>query len=174
MTRRAIVILPEFSDSGQAAEIERLRQAHDPLAGVIPAHITLVFPFESELTVDALESHMRAATKGIRRFPMELREVTGQEGEYLFLNVKRGNDALVALHDRLYTGPLAEHLSPAHTFVPHMTVGRLADAAAFGEALAEARRTTGTKTFTAEARAITLYRPGEEGERAVERVVALG
>jgi 2'-5' RNA ligase len=172
MVLRAIVIFPAFVGDGQAAEIERLRQAYDPLAEVIPAHITLAFPFESELEAGELEAHMRAAARGIGRFVVELREITGQEGEYLFLNVKRGNDAIIALHDRLYTGPLAEHLSPAHTFVPHLTVGRLANAVAFNVALRQARRVTGTTTFLAEARAMSLYRI-EEGRRAVQRVIEL-
>ena len=42
---------------------------------------------------------------------------------------------LVALHDLLYGGPLAQYLSTEHTFVPHMTVARIADKQEWREAL---------------------------------------
>jgi 2'-5' RNA ligase len=87
---------------------------------------------------------MRPAVVSIGPFSLALREVTGHDGENLFLNVKRGRDELLALHDRLYTGPLAAFLEPDHTYLPHLTVGRLSDpaafAAAFAAALAAARR----------------------------------
>ena len=51
------------------------------------------------------------------------------------VNVKHGNDELVALHDLLYGGPLAQYLSTEHTFVPHLTVGRIADKLEWREAL---------------------------------------
>ena len=50
---------------------------------------------------------MRRATKGLTPFEVTLREVTGHIEEYLFLNVKRGADQLVALHDQLYSGVLS-------------------------------------------------------------------
>ena len=31
--------------------------------------------------------------------------MSGAEGTYLRYDIKRGNDALIAMHDRLYTGP---------------------------------------------------------------------
>jgi hypothetical protein len=60
-------------DAEQAAEIDRVRREWcGSLAGVNRKHITLVLPFESELTEDGLEAHMRAAAEGIERFAVEL------------------------------------------------------------------------------------------------------
>lgn len=137
----------------------------------MPPHLTLVFPFASDLTTAALEAHVAAAVEGIGPFPVELRGVTGEGDEYLFLNVKRGNDPLIALHDRLYTGPLAPFLSPRHTFVPHLTVGRLERPAAFAVALAQAARLG--ETFATVVREVAVYRIGADETRAVERVVPL-
>jgi 2'-5' RNA ligase len=118
--------------------IVELRRRYDPLAEQIDPHITLVFPFESPLPPQALRAHLVSAMCGVSAFPIRLAEITGHEAEYLFLNVKRGNDALIELHDRLYAGPLAEHRSMQHTYVPHVTVGRVSDPRVFRDALTEA------------------------------------
>lgn len=165
---RAIVIAPEFQ---RVERIVELRRAYDPLAFAMPPHITLVFPFESDLTTAALATHIATAVAGIPPFPIALRDVTGDGDEYLFLNVKRGNDDIIALHDQLYTGPLAPFRSLRHTFVPHLTVGRLERPAAFGVALAHAARLG--DTFTTRAREVTVFRIGPGATRVVELSVSL-
>jgi 2'-5' RNA ligase len=160
---RAIVIFPSFTDP---APIERLRRAYDPLADFIAPHITLVVPFTSDIPTEALARHMRQATHDLSPFDVTLREVTGHIGEYLFLNVKRGVDQLIALHDWLYSGMLATYLAPEQTFTPHLTVGRLDSAARFAEALADARQMT--TPFTFRVKEIVAYRISEERSRAVE------
>lgn len=136
MRRRVIAIFPPLP---AANPISDLRRRFDPLADLVPPHITLVFPFESDLTTSELRVHLEAAVRGVAPFPLHLAGVTGNEGEYFFLNVKRGNDQLIEPHDRLYTGPLRQHLSVEHAFVTHLTVGRLPDLGSFQEALAAAR-----------------------------------
>jgi 2'-5' RNA ligase len=101
MEKRAIVILPKFDNLHL---VERLREQFDPLAPLIQAHITLVFPFESDLSTEQLLSHIQQAIHGIRPFTVQLQGITGHEDEYLFLNIIRGNDLLIELHDRLYSG----------------------------------------------------------------------
>jgi len=137
MTRRAIVVFPKFEELHL---IQQLRMQYDPLAHDIQPHITLVFPFESNISPEHLRAHIRQAVQGIGSFPVQLHGITGSEGEYLFLNVKRGSDPLIDLHDRLYSGPLAEHLSVEHTFIPHITVGRIRDRKAFLRALVEVQK----------------------------------
>lgn len=133
MIRRAIVaFVPLLSPE----PIATLRRRFDPLAERVRPHLTLVFPFESTLPAEPLRQHIAEAVRGLAPFPVRLASVTGHEGAYLFLNVKHGNDALIELHDRLYTGPLQPYLSREHTFTPHLTIGRLADADAFHAALA--------------------------------------
>lgn len=166
--RRAIVIFPAFERMERIAE---LRRAYDPLAFAVPPHITLVFPFASDLTTASLAAHVSAAVEGIAPFPVELRGITGDADEYLFLNVKRGNDEIITLHDRLYTGPLAPFLSPRHTFIPHVTVGRLERPAAFAVALAQAGRLG--DTFTTVVREVAVYRIGPGEARTVELAMPL-
>jgi 2'-5' RNA ligase len=166
---RVIVVFPQFVNVEQ---IERVRRTYDPLEKGVPPHITLVFPFAGAQGLAELREHVGAVVAGMRPFPIELREITGHEGEYLFLNVKRGNDELIALHDQLYTGPLAEHRSWRHTYLPHLTVGRVADPAAFARAVRELR--TVEEVFVAEVREVVIYCVGADGAREVEATLALG
>src|SRR5450631_1243993 len=112
MTKRAVVIFPAFA---QIELIEQLRHAYDPLASVLRPHITLVFPFESTISTEQLALHMSRAAQMLRPFTLHMRGITGYATEYLFLNVKYGNDQLIALHDQLYTDLLAPYLTLEET-----------------------------------------------------------
>lgn len=171
LVNRAIVIFPECA---ALHEIEALRTVYDPLAKRIPAHLTLVFPFESEISTPLLVEHLCGSVAGVGPFAITLRDITGSDGEYLFLNIKRGNDALIALRDRLYSGILAPFLSAAHTYVPHLTVGRLATSTLFHTALAEARRAADALgPMEAEVRAISSYHIVSGRPRSIECTVTL-
>lgn len=163
--RRAIVIFPPEADLREAA---LLRQRFDPLAHLVAPHLTLVFPFDDDLPRADLERHMRTVLTGRHRFDLRLSGVTASDGEYLFLNVKRGNDEIIALHDALYGGRLEPHLSRMHTFVPHMTIGRLSTGVE--DAL---RSTSAPMSIDTCADAVTAYRIHDDGRREIELVIAL-
>jgi 2'-5' RNA ligase len=128
-----------------------------------------VFPFESTLSTEHLQTHIRKAVQGIGPFPVQLHGITGSDGEYLFLNVKRGNDQLIELHDRLYSGALAAYLSAELTFIPHLTVGRLGNTAAFLSALKEAQKVSAI--FQTVIEEVAVYRV--DGDSHLEFVVRL-
>lgn len=131
---RAIHIFPEFSNE---RSIDTLRAEYDPLYGLIQPHVTLVFPFESTLTTESLQQHLQESVIGLKPFSIVLKGVTGAEEEYLFLNVKVGNDQIIELHDRLYAGLLQRYLNRSRTYTPHVTVGRLDDKQTFEYAVSE-------------------------------------
>lgn len=133
---RAIHIFPELE---QVDLIQSIRKKYDPLYTCIPPHITLVFPFESEITNTDLYRHVKQAVTGFQPFTIRLEEITASNGHFLFLNVKQGNDQIIALHDKLYTGPLATYRSYMHTYLPHLTVGRLNHEQDLVEALKDTR-----------------------------------
>lgn len=133
--KRAIVLFPKFDNIETA---QAVRERFDPLANYIAPHITLVFPFESALSTQELREHIVRALQGVKRFPVQLGGVTGDFRDgYLFLNVKRGNDEIIDLHDRLYRGVLEPYLFRKVTYCPHMTIGRLEQQTAFDQAIEE-------------------------------------
>lgn len=130
--RRSIVIFPEFSN---IELIDKLRKDYDPLVDKIPPHITVVFPFESSHSQNELKEHLQNALKRFNSFDIRLTGITGAERGYLFLNVKKGNDQIIELHDRLYSGILATYRFRKTTYFPHLTVGRLKSSALYNSAL---------------------------------------
>ena len=58
LPRRAIVWFPP---ADLLADVECFRALHDPLAGTLPAHVTLVFPFASALGAVQVAAHVRRA-----------------------------------------------------------------------------------------------------------------
>lgn len=165
---RAVIICPLLPESNP---IDALRRRFDPLFDIIPAHITLVFPFESDLAPDELRAHIKGAVRGVGPFPIRLAGITGVDGRFLFLNVVRGHAALIELHDRLYTGPLLPHLTLAFTFAPHVTIGRLPTPEAFEAAL---RAATATPIdVETSATSVIVYNANVGGGGALESEVAL-
>jgi len=133
--KRAIVLFPRF-DNAQA--IQRIREQYDPLANYIAPHMTLVFPFESDLSTDDVRAHISQALKGVKKFTVQLNGITGDFRDgYLFLNVKQGNDNIIELHDKLYSGSLEQFLFRKVTYCPHLTLGRVEQQSAFDQALKE-------------------------------------
>lgn len=150
---RAIVLFPR---SAELAAIEEFRRRHDPLATVIAAHVTLVFPFVSALEADVLRSHIAATTAAVPPFVIRFDGVTAEDEGYLFFNITRGSATIRQLHDRLYTGPLSPHLSSRHVYTPHLTVGRLPTASEQAAALREAAATL--PGFEADVSALVVHR----------------
>ncbi|QSO45638.1 2'-5' RNA ligase family protein [Alicyclobacillus mengziensis] len=131
---RAIHLFPEFSNGHS---INAIREKYDPLADLISPHVTLVFPFECDVSTEALALHLQESMVGLKPFRIVMTGVTGADGEYLFLNVKVGNDQIIQLHDKLYTGLLKQYLHRSLTYTPHLTIGRLKDKQIFEFALTE-------------------------------------
>ncbi|MBN2209563.1 MAG: 2'-5' RNA ligase family protein [Candidatus Coatesbacteria bacterium] len=136
MNWRAILIFPR---PGNLDEIEAIREKYDASYGKIAPHITLVFPFDSDIQSGELRTHVETVLGRCRPFPLRMQGITGQEGSCLFLNVVRGNDGVIALHRLLYSGMLARYRNLRYTFFPHLTVGRFSDEAAFEMALESLR-----------------------------------
>jgi 2'-5' RNA ligase len=169
VSKWAIVIFPRHE---RLAAIEEFRGTYDPLASLIPAHLTLVFPCESTLSAHELSAHMTDVTRQHRPFRLCLQGVRGQASDYLFLNVTCGHDQVMALHDQLYTGLLAPYLSLHETYVPHMTIGRVQTTLAFAEALMRAHESLPDAIQTTVDQ-ISVYAIESDGERHVACTVPL-
>jgi hypothetical protein len=95
--KRSVILFPCFHN---VDAIQMLRKKYDPLANCIAPHITVVFPFDSELSTDELKSHISETLRGTKKFCVGLKDITGDYRDgYLFLNVKKGNDLIIELHD---------------------------------------------------------------------------
>ena len=136
LPRFAVAWFPRFQ--GLEA-IEAFRARHDPMAALIPAHVSLVFPFGTALKRLQVETHVRRVVSRWPAIPVSFRAVRMEANEFVFLMASRGAEAIVGLHDALYTRSLRPHLRPEFSYAPHITIARYRDPARVEAALEEAR-----------------------------------
>lgn len=113
-----VVALPE----PYASELRAWRASFgDPLAEVVPAHITLVTTTPAE-DWQAVLQHVRAVAAKQRSFRVELRGTSGFRpvSPVVYLKVVDGFEECVQLHGLLQNGPLDRELP--FPFHPHVTV----------------------------------------------------
>ena len=118
--------------------VEAFRERHDPAAHLVPAHVSLVFPFPSALSQLQLQTHVQRVVSRWPPIPVTFRRVRLEANEFVFLMAARGAASIKALHDRLYGRSLAPHLRRELPYEPHITLARIADFGALERALAEA------------------------------------
>lgn len=117
----AVIAVPDFADE-DAAWIDTIRRAHDPQYETVPAHVTLVFPFDSA-DPDWFAGHVAAiatVTAPIEvAFDRLARIENPQQPKYRFLNVLLADAAsAVALTD------LYRALGGRGEYEPHVTLTR--------------------------------------------------
>ena len=109
--------------------IARIRARHDRHVSVLGPHFTLLFGCDA-IDEAAYVDHVRAIAASTPAFSFTCFETAPDEDEgrgYAYLVPDLGRVEITALHDSLYTGPMAPHLRQDTHFVAHMTVGHAAD-----------------------------------------------
>jgi len=138
---RSIAIYPRI-DGDDA--IHRVRSRFDNLATKVPYHVTLVFPFSSDLAKDEIAAHMAAAVVGVGAISLSL-GAPAAKGEIVHLPVVVGEESFRLLHARLYSGLLGHFLRTDLAYSPHLTVGRCPDWPERQTCLTEAESIRGLK-----------------------------
>ncbi len=125
MTTRTIMIFPKFHNM---EIINFYRKKYDPLSGLVNPHITLVFPFQSDMGNDALDRHISNELMYIKPFEISLYGVSKHSdefGNYLFLNVTEGEETIRLIHEKLYSHVLKKY-NKGYPYFPHLTLGNVA------------------------------------------------
>ena len=126
MSLRTIMIFPNFKNM---EAIDNIREKYDPLAKLVRPHITIVFPFEIEMSNDDLSHILDNRLKGIEPFEIELQGFSKCEdrfGNYLFLDVIKGAENISNIHNVLYSNEF-NACDLGLQYIPHITVGKLSD-----------------------------------------------
>lgn len=162
---RTIMIFPHFDN---IEIINRIRKEYDPLAEKVLPHITLVFPFSSEYSNDELTEWLGTALKDIRPFQLRMSGFSKREdrfGNYLFLNVIKGKDEIINIHNILYNGILKKFYMD-YPYNPHMTVGKLNTNIDMDKAFIKMEQYT--NTFETVVDTISIEMIGENEESIIE------
>lgn len=142
-----------------AAELQRWRASFgDPLASVVPAHITLVTTTPTD-DWEATREHVRAVARRQRPFTITIAG-TGTfrpVSPVVFINVEEGFGECIELHRQLQQGPLERNLPFAYH--PHVTIAH--DVAP--ESLDEAEAVLRDYRATVPVVSMGLYEHGADG-----------
>ncbi len=120
--------------AADAAWITALRDRHGKglAAPEIGPHLTLVFPTAA---TDATTATGHLGMVAGETPPLDLAfrcalpvPDPASGTTFVYLAPDEGFSALVRLHDRLYSGPFAEALRLDLPYIPHITLGRIAEA----------------------------------------------
>jgi 2'-5' RNA ligase len=169
LPRFAVAWFPSFRGIEQ---VEAFRKRNDPMAAHIAAHVSLVFPFGTNLTLLQLETHARRVASKWPPIPVTFRAVRMHANEFVFLMASRGAASLVALHDKLYTRSLRSHLRPEFAYEPHITIARQPDPARLEIAYDAAKDQFGAE-YADVMREIELLAVGPDGKIESLRKIAL-
>jgi 2'-5' RNA ligase len=150
------------AETSRLEALQRLRARLDPLYGKVPPHVTLVFPFEPEASLEPLMARMRSLAHRLP-IPFSLGLPDSREGT-LFFPLVLGRSETQLLHEKLYAC-LPPGRLPNLAYRPHLTVGKVPAGRAAARAFRDAERLlpcTGALTH------LVLERIGPEGESLVE------
>ncbi|MBZ9635083.1 2'-5' RNA ligase family protein [Clostridium sp. FP1] len=164
MKTRTIMIFTEFKNIDV---INDIRKKYDPLEELVLPHITLVFPFNSELTNEELNLYLKDCLSAIQPFKVELEGFSMQEDKYenyLFLNIVQGMNVIKNIHDMLYKDKLKQ-FGMAYDYVPHMTVGKVSSKALLDKAFYDVNKCN--DKFSTVVKKISVEMIGEHDESII-------
>ena len=121
--KRDVIIIPELSN---VQVIEKIREKYDELYGIVPPHITLAFPFDSDIPDDILKSRLTEIAADFKPFKIRLKGISFVLDKrvdiyYIFLDFIEGEEKIKYLHKRIYKEILREELT--FDYRPHITLG---------------------------------------------------
>ena len=128
MRKLYTVAFPSLSETDRRF-IADVRARHDRQASVVEPHFTLLYACD-QVDEATYVDHVRAVAASTMAFQFACLETEPDEDEGrgdVYLVPELGRMDLVALHDSLYTGPMAPHLRQGKHFIAHMTIGHAAD-----------------------------------------------
>ncbi|MGN0437157.1 MAG: 2'-5' RNA ligase family protein [Lachnospiraceae bacterium] len=168
MALRTVMIFPKFDN---IELIDDIRKQYDPLAEVISPHITIVFPFDMDVSNEELSEILDKRLADVKPFPIEIFGISKHEdrfGNYLFLNLTKGADDVIKLHDLLYKNEFAK-LDLGLEYVPHITVGKLENENKLNEAYEKIKEFNGKFSCVIDKISVEMIGPNEESIIIMEK-----
>jgi len=121
--KRDILIFPKFKNIDK---IQEVRKKYDELAEILPPHITLAFPFESEMSNLELKRKLEDILINVKPFKIKCNGITMEKDfrintYYIFLNIIEGKDEIIKIHNEIYKNILFIETK----YTPHITLGNI-------------------------------------------------
>ena len=119
--KRDILIFPKFKNINN---IQKLRNKYDPLANLIPPHITIAYPFSDNISNEELIKKLTNLLKNFNPFTIVFKGLSLSKDNYIFLNCVKGNQEIIELHNEIYKQIIPTHLKKSIKYIPHITLGK--------------------------------------------------
>jgi hypothetical protein len=126
-----VIAYPEFS-TGDYQWIQEFRKNYDELFyKIVEPHFTIVFPTFGFSSADFIEE-MEEKSKDVKAFDVEIKSAVMNKDSFndywhVFLTPDQGNSDVIKLHDKLYSGEIANTLMMEVQFVSHIGIGNSKD-----------------------------------------------
>jgi 2'-5' RNA ligase len=103
--------------------VANLREQFDPDYNIIASHVTLVFPFEADRSLEEISHVIRRETVTCEPFKIELSSIDDfyPVSPIIYWKVKK-NPIIVELYKNIYTG--LDLALPFKQIIPHVTVAK--------------------------------------------------
>ncbi|MFZ6624199.1 2'-5' RNA ligase family protein [Vagococcus fluvialis] len=121
---KSILLIPKLKN---IEFIESIRKKYDPLYNKVPPHITLVFPFETNIENNIIINHIESSFKHFQIVHFSLDSFSYLKNGYVFWNVIEGRDYLMKMNKQLYSGILAPFKHKTIQYNPHITIANCSD-----------------------------------------------
>ena len=123
--KRDILIIPKFSN---IHKIQMIREKYDELFDIIEPHITLAFPFKSNISNKKLKQQLTDSIKDINPFKIKCKGVTLRKDNrintyYIFLNIVEGKEIINEINHKIYENILKDVDIKKYDYEPHITLG---------------------------------------------------
>ena len=122
-----VVVYPKLEQS-DFDWIQEYRKKNDSrYFSIVDPHFTIVFAV-SDVSKEDFVTEIKKQAEGLKKFNFEIKVATinqDDSGEYFheFLVPDSGYSNIVKLHDKLYSGTLAQYLRFDIDFIPHIGIG---------------------------------------------------
>ena len=121
--KRVIFVEPKIENSNAIFDIFK---KYNPDSSFVNPHICLVFPFESDLQTNELETIINDTFSKYNIFDIQLSGVSvsyEEKNNFLFLNVIDESNTLIQMSSDLYDC-LGESAKLRGSYTPHITIGK--------------------------------------------------
>ncbi|MBO4496497.1 MAG: 2'-5' RNA ligase family protein [Clostridiales bacterium] len=120
---RDVLIIPELEN---VSLIQEIREKYDELADIVPPHITLAFPFDSDITNEELDKKLQKIFSEYTEFSITLSGVSYHYDErvgvyYIYLDVTQGRDTIYEISQKIYRELFNKEVP--EKYIPHITLG---------------------------------------------------
>ena len=121
--KRVIFIEPNINNK----IINKIFNKYNSDSKFVNPHICLVFPFESNLTTNEIDTILKNTLSGVECFDIFIKGISisyENNNNFIFLNIADTNDILATISEKLYYELGNNAILKTDKYIPHITIAK--------------------------------------------------